>query len=76
MQILSLTIQYPIPPAANCTDINGETYQNRDEDIRSKENDILLSANLETKFSNGTLQLRLKGYNYSMILTRIELWIA
>ena len=52
------------PTAANCTDIDGETYQNRDEDIRSTENDILLSANLETKFSGGIFQLRLKGYNY------------
>ena len=52
------------PSAANCTDIDGKTYQDRDEDIRSTESDILLSANLETKFSYGILQLRLKGYNY------------
>ncbi len=53
------------PSAANCSDIEGTTYQDRDEDIKNTEYDVLVSANLESEVVGGLLHLRLKGYNYA-----------
>ena len=41
------------PSAANCTDINGKTYQNRDEDIRSTENDFFYRQIWRQNFQQG-----------------------